>query len=57
MLLLQRGQLTEQLVELAVRDDGSVSDVIAELVAADFLSQFLPPPAHVCGLGIYLCLG
>ena len=40
--LLERGELAEQLVELAVGDDRRVLDVVAELVAAHLVGQLLP---------------
>ena len=42
VFVLQRGEPREQLVEIAVGDDGRVLDVVAELVAADLVGKLLP---------------
>ncbi len=50
--LLQRGELTEQRVELPVGDDGCVPDVVAELMTADVVGEHLPLAADVGGDGV-----
>ena len=40
--VLERLQLAQQLVELAVGDDRARPDVVAELVAAHLLGELLP---------------
>ena len=50
MLVLERLQLAQQLVELRVGDDRCVPDVVAELVLAHLVGEFLPSAAQV-GVG------
>src|SRR5690606_21230074 len=56
MRLLECLQLPEQLVELGVGDDRCVPHVVAELMLADLIGQFLPAPTQVgvrAGLGLF----
>ena len=61
-------QSAKQLVELRVGDDRRVPDVVAELVSAHLVGEFLPATTHVggggflglfgqCRLGVRGCLG
>ena len=46
--VLQRLQFTQQGVELGVRNDRCVLDVVAELMAAHFFGEFLPALTYLC---------
>ena len=47
MLVFERLQLAQQLVELGVGDDRRVPDVVAELVLAHLVGEFLPAAAQI----------
>ncbi len=55
MLVLERGQPTQQLVEVRVGDDRRVTHVVAELVFAHLVGQFTPKTANLGRNGISLC--
>ena len=50
MLGLQLDQLTPQLVELAVRDNGGVERVVAELVVGNLGGELGVPVARTVGV-------
>ena len=45
VFVFERLQLAQQLVELGVRDDRRVLDVVPELVLSHLIGQFLPATA------------
>ena len=47
VVVLERLQFTQQLVELGVGDDRRVPDVVAELVLTHLVGQFLPAAAQI----------
>lgn len=47
MLLLERIEPAQQRVELAVGDDRRVADVVAELMVAHLVGEFLPLAAQI----------
>ncbi len=59
VLILERLQPAQQFVELAVGDDRRVTHVVAELMFANLVSEFLPLPAQVgvdgIGFGVGVC--
>ena len=57
MLVLERLQLAQQLVELRVGDDRRVPHVVAELVLAHLVGEFLPAAAQVGVGGVVGLLG
>ena len=50
VVVFERLQLAQQLVELRVGDDRRVPDVVAELVLTHLVGQFLPAAAQI-GIG------
>ncbi len=55
MLLLERFEPTQQLVEVRVGDDRRIAHVVAELVFAHLVGQFAPKTADLGRDGISLC--
>ena len=47
VVVLERLQLAQQLVELGVGDDRRVPDVVAELVVTHLVGEFLPAAAQI----------
>ena len=52
MLVLERAQTAQQYVEVRIRDDRRVTDVVAELVFAHLVGQFAPGTTYLGPNGI-----
>ena len=57
VVVFERLQLAQQLVELRVGDDRRVPDVIAELVVAHLVGEFLPSAAQIGVGGVFGLFG
>src|ERR1700761_4582495 len=55
MFVLERGQPTQQLIEVRVGDDRRVAHVVAELVFSPLVGQFAPTTTDFRRDGISLC--